>query len=188
MVLEKLVQYFLCLHQILHGNIHSDQSTIPCHYTDYFVQWFKVSCVYWMSTGMKACSLLSLSPSLSLVCHLLKLSPHIPHSIVILFLPDSSSPPPTRIFSLVTFPSCQLPSPSTFSPLPLSLLTLSPISPMTLSTPYSFSTAIHFIIFLRILCYWLVLLFLLFFYLHHLLWCLPLLFCFFSLFHTPEHL
>lgn len=41
-------------------------------------------------------------------------SPHIPHSIVILSSSDSSPPPYLLIFSLVTFPSCQLPSPPVF--------------------------------------------------------------------------
>lgn len=62
-----------------------------------------------MSACMTACTPppLSASPSKAF-------SPHIPHSIVTLSSSDSSPPPYILIFSLVTFPSCQLPSPSVF--------------------------------------------------------------------------
>lgn len=88
------------------------QNTTPCHYTSHFVQWFKIfaSPVYWMSACMTACScsLLSASPSKAFLRRVL-------HSIVILSFSLTSSPPPyILIFSLVTFPLCQLPSLCTF--------------------------------------------------------------------------
>lgn len=65
-----------------------------------------------MSACMTACSrsLLCASPS--------KAFPScLPHSIVIPSFSLTSSPPPyILIFGLVTFPLCQLPSPSTFPP------------------------------------------------------------------------
>lgn len=63
-----------------------------------------------MSACMTACSrsLLSASPSKAFPRRIL-------HSIVILSFSLTSSPPPyILIFSLVTFPLCQLPSPCTF--------------------------------------------------------------------------
>lgn len=77
-------------------------STIPCYYTGYFVQWFKilVSCVY------VACQ-----PVWQLVLFL-SASPSKDPPV---FLSDSSPPSYILIFSLVSFPSRQLPSPSIFS-------------------------------------------------------------------------
>ena len=86
-----------------------EQRTAPGYYMGYFVQWFKIL-VYIECQPVWQLVLpppLSASPSKAF-------SPHIPHSMVILSSSDSSPPPYILIYSLVTFPSCQLPSPSMF--------------------------------------------------------------------------